>query len=209
MDAGILHGFMTARKDLFGALLSGSISRIKDAIKAGADVNTQDDEGDTPLIKAVIGMDVNIVKTLLENKADPNIENFDGATALDYASLDNIGGGSDRTVIVSALQKAGGAKGSHNKGLMSSDHKIIARVQRFGSDADSNDIHVIEGTVVNLTDKELSYVEIDANFQYIGDVVDSGVANIQNLGPHESWHFKITSLTKDTDEYKLTKLLDH
>ena len=202
----VLHGSMTSPMDLFGAVASypNSTENIKSAIKAGADVNMQNDEGDTPLIKAVLREEPDVVGALLEGKSDPNVENFDGATALDYAMSGPPGKVTE--TILSALQKAGAVKGSGNKAMYSSNHSLFARVEKFGSDADSADIHVIEGTVTNLTAHQFSYAELDANFQFIDDVVDSGLANIQNLGPHETWHFKITSLTKDADDYKLTKL---
>ncbi len=57
----------------------------QELIRLGADVNIQDKEGQTPLIKAVLEGNLEMVKILIENEADPHIKDNTGASALDYA----------------------------------------------------------------------------------------------------------------------------
>ena len=211
----ILHGSMTSPTDLFNAVddasYLGTTANIKSAIKAGADVNAQDSKGNTALIKAVVQNEHYVVNALLEGKANPNVENFDGTTALDYALLASPG--KVKEAIVSALQKSGAVKGSGNKAIYSQDHELFARVQKVTSESGDPgmNVSIIEGIVTNLTARTLSSVEIDSDFLDggMGNVVGTGLATVQNLGPHEVWHFKITSSANDAYDYKLTKLEGH
>lgn len=205
-----LHGSMTSRTDLFNAVegypITNSLSDIKAAIKAGADVNAQNNKGNTSLIIAVLEDKPEIVTVLLEDKADPNLENFEGSTAIDYAVLDLPG--EKKTQLISALQKVGSLKGSGNKAMLSDDHNLLARVQSFEPSSDNADVYILEGILTNISSRKFSHIEIDANFKNVTEIIDSGSANIQNLGPHETSHFSI-STAKHTDDYKLTKIVNH
>lgn len=55
-------------------------------LDAGGDVNSVDDKGRTPLMMAAETNNAEIVDLLLKNKADPNIKNQDGNTALHVAA---------------------------------------------------------------------------------------------------------------------------
>jgi ankyrin repeat protein len=68
-------------------------------------INTQDDEGMTPLAGAVVQEQVDVVRFLLDNGADPNIPNKHGLTPLEHAC------GRDRTNAL-ALAKLLLAKGA-------------------------------------------------------------------------------------------------
>lgn len=50
------------------------------------DINANGDRG-TPLMAAVFKKDLPIVKLLLENKANPNIKDVNGSTAMHYATM--------------------------------------------------------------------------------------------------------------------------
>lgn len=64
-----------------------NISKVSLLLNAGADINAQDEKGDTILMKAVQRGDTNLVKFLLANKADVNLKNKNGIDALSYAPL--------------------------------------------------------------------------------------------------------------------------
>ena len=57
---------------------------IEKLIKLGADVNAQSIGGETPLMKAICFDHVAIVKVLLDNEADPEIQNGMGRSAIDF-----------------------------------------------------------------------------------------------------------------------------
>ena len=55
-------------------------------LENGADVNTKDDWGSTPLMNAVYSeAGIETVQLLLENGADPTLKDSEGKTAYDYA----------------------------------------------------------------------------------------------------------------------------
>jgi uncharacterized protein len=56
----------------------------QELIRLGADFNIQDNEGKTPLIKAVLEGNIEMVKFLVEKGANKEIADNTGTTALDY-----------------------------------------------------------------------------------------------------------------------------
>lgn len=64
----------------------GNIEAVEQALKEGAEINTTDDFGDTPLHWASLGGHLAIVTFLLEKNAEINVKNSKGDTALSYAS---------------------------------------------------------------------------------------------------------------------------
>ena len=75
----------TGRTPLFEAGAAGNLKAMNDLLKAGADVNAQDFEGDTLLHRAGYGDNVELVKWLLRHGANPKIKNVHGKTAGDIA----------------------------------------------------------------------------------------------------------------------------
>src|SRR4051794_27858438 len=65
--------FAGANEDLITACKSGNLDGVKKAIADGANVNALDEAGNPALTSAFFWAD--IVKVLLENKADPNLGN--------------------------------------------------------------------------------------------------------------------------------------
>ena len=55
-------------------------------IKAGADLNLQDEDGDTALITAMRNNNIKFARILIENGADINIKNNEGLSAIDFMS---------------------------------------------------------------------------------------------------------------------------
>ena len=76
-------------KDIWEAASKGNIEAVKQHLDAGMDVNTKDDDGDTPLIHAASMMyraeNKEIVELLITKGADVNAENF-FCTSMHYAA---------------------------------------------------------------------------------------------------------------------------
>ena len=102
----------------FNYCKQGTLSAVIELLLAKAiDVNMIDDDGNTPLIVASDYGHTKIVKLLLNNDADPNIENKKGWTAVDFAVGFLMEEGLDYKHIVGtdlfiALTNAGGLPGT-------------------------------------------------------------------------------------------------
>jgi ankyrin repeat protein len=76
--------------DIFKAIEVGNIEALRAAIEAGEDVNTPDEDGNTPLHKAVEKDRFKMVRMLLEAGADPNVRNKRGETPIVIAARAGI-----------------------------------------------------------------------------------------------------------------------
>ena len=65
----------------------------KQLLEAGADVNAVDRFGATPLMDPVLSKDMDFVKLLLENGADPKIKDVNGQSPYDVGRSDTMGVG--------------------------------------------------------------------------------------------------------------------
>ena len=72
------------------AVEAGNIEAVKQAVADGADVDSKNAEGQTPLCRAVQYGKKDVIKLLIEEGADVNARMNFGDTALDYA---NVSGG--------------------------------------------------------------------------------------------------------------------
>ena len=92
--------------DVFKAAGDGNLEALKQHIAAGTDLNQRSPDGQktTPLITAAALGRVQVVKALIEAKADLNLQNKDGSTALHTAAF------LCHPEIVEALLKAGADK---------------------------------------------------------------------------------------------------
>jgi ankyrin repeat protein len=77
--------------DLYALIRENKIDAIQEAIANGADINVQDEEGNTPLILALDGEEVNdeTIECLLNYNPNVTIANEDGTTPLHLAVLRN------------------------------------------------------------------------------------------------------------------------
>mmetsp|Transcript_2423 Transcript_2423/g.4898 ORF Transcript_2423/g.4898 Transcript_2423/m.4898 type:complete len:248 (-) Transcript_2423:146-889(-) len=102
-------------KDLRVAARDGNYSRIKDLVRAGADVNQQGgSHKHTALHYASRFGHLECMEALLKVKADPNISNIDGRTALHWAAANGTAAACD------LLVRAGAKPGARNKDGMTS-----------------------------------------------------------------------------------------
>ena len=92
------------------AAWGGDIEAVKQYLAAGADVDSKNVEGRTPLCRAVQYGKKDVIKLLIEEGADVNARMNFGDTALDYA---NVSGGLGMSYevqkeVVELLRKHGG-----------------------------------------------------------------------------------------------------
>jgi ankyrin repeat protein len=73
---------------LVTALGNGKFNKVERLIQTGADPNTQDKHGKTPLYYAVYFNRETIVKYLIEKGANVNLRSFDGASLLHVAIIE-------------------------------------------------------------------------------------------------------------------------
>jgi ankyrin repeat protein len=97
---------------LFSAIDSGRLENVDLLLKAGADVNHQDNHGETPLIRAVTFTPghFRIVIRLLEAGADWRIRNNDGEDAafrMVFFEDPQSGPGRDARPVIALLEKSG------------------------------------------------------------------------------------------------------
>ena len=91
------------------AVRSGRVKVAEALLTRGADVNAQDDRGQTALMVAAGFSDPKMVRLLLDHKADVNIKDGDGFTALSGSEM--IGGSNDPDYLaVRRMLKKAGAK---------------------------------------------------------------------------------------------------
>jgi len=66
---------------------------------------------------------------------------------------------------------------------------------------------VIKGTAKNVSSSNLSYAEIKVKFyDAAGNLIDTSLDNINDLGPGETWKFEVMYLGMDTENVKSYKI---
>ncbi len=95
-----------ATEKLIAAIKEGSFDDVKKALKAGADVNAQDEYGLTAAHYAVAyrhGL-IKAVKLIYANGADPEIKDKNGKTAYDYVKSANDKEGIEALEIIAKMR---------------------------------------------------------------------------------------------------------
>jgi hypothetical protein len=68
-------------------------------------------------------------------------------------------------------------------------------------------VSYVYGKVQNKCDKSFSYVQVQVSYMDShGDLSDSGLANVNNLGSGETWSFKIADMDDAHKSYRLEKI---
>jgi ankyrin repeat protein len=67
------------------AAFVGSLEKLRSFIKAGTDINSKDENGQTPLLRALMGRHIDVVEFLIDNEADINTGDKWGYMPLVYA----------------------------------------------------------------------------------------------------------------------------
>ncbi len=106
-------------EDLHAACASGDRDAVLRHLASGADVNTRDWNGRTPLMMTAFGADVEMLKLLVGKGADLNAQNASNWTALHYAAA------AGRTENARVLVEAGAARDA-----ATADGKTAAQLAR-------------------------------------------------------------------------------
>jgi|GEM_PF-5139230 len=94
---------------------------LQNLLDADAEINAQNYEGETPLIKAVINKDANLVAELLKKGADVNLADGKGNTPLIYACLLN------NKDVIKAVLDAGNLNINHQNNAGISAYLVVAQ----------------------------------------------------------------------------------
>ena len=73
-------------EQFYSSVRGNDLVRLKTIVDKGADVNTVDGRGETPLMYAAVVGSVEAMRFLLEHHADPNAQNQFGSTALIWSA---------------------------------------------------------------------------------------------------------------------------
>jgi murein DD-endopeptidase MepM/ murein hydrolase activator NlpD len=89
-NLGQSSGSVAGDNNLFNLVKTGDLDSVLKAVEAGADVNAQDEYGQTPLMYAAgSSPTADTLSALIKAGADPNMQTSTGWTALMYAARDN------------------------------------------------------------------------------------------------------------------------
>ena len=102
IDAGVdVNSEYKGESIIQGACLGGSLGAVKLLLKNGADINKEDNDGETCLPSAIYSNNKKLVNLLIKNGIDINHQNKKGMCALHSASIQ------DKYDIVELLLKNG------------------------------------------------------------------------------------------------------
>ena len=132
------------RVRFFKFLKIGSLSDIQEFIAQGADVNSADENGDTPLMRAIIySRPTEIITYLIDRGADVHAENKDGDTPLMKAFIHKR----DVEIVKLLLAKGADVNAKNHKGdtplrralLFGKNPAVIEVLVKAGADVNAED----------------------------------------------------------------------
>lgn len=69
----------------------------------------------------------------------------------------------------------------------------------------TDDADAVKGTALNMTDKSFKYVSVALKLKEKGGAVtDSPYTNVNNIGPHEAWNFKVSAPDNGWNTYEIS-----
>src|SRR5260370_37039802 len=74
--------------NFYSAIRANDMTSLQALLKDGADANSKDDHGVTPLMNAAAAGSLDAMKLLLDKGADPKAANMFGSTALMWSATD-------------------------------------------------------------------------------------------------------------------------
>ena len=114
---------MSLNEQLIEACQLNQMTKVLELIRAGADVNAQNEIGLTPLHMATVGKFRHNVNYLLQKGANPNIKDNQGKTPLFLAETSVRDDNDNKGKIITALKNAGGVKGGRKRNKKSKKNK--------------------------------------------------------------------------------------
>lgn len=78
------------RTALIDAAFVCDLIKVRELLAAGADPDTRDDDGRSPLFSAVLGNSIGLVGLLLESGADVNARDHQGFSTLHFAAQEDL-----------------------------------------------------------------------------------------------------------------------
>lgn len=142
---------------LFRAAYNGNISKIKELVHAGLDINAATNHGYTPLHIAVLEDQLEMVHYLLQNGANPLISSLENETALTIAH--EKGDQQILTVLMNSLKKVKDTNVETRVDLQSRIVPIEMKTTRFiPGEGDKIECHLI--TKSNLRTKPNPFADI-------------------------------------------------
>lgn len=122
-------------------------------------------------------------------------------------------------IIIIAVVAIGGSQSgklkttnSNTSSITSSDSNQEKQTKEKFSLVDSEGsydgfAYYINGSIVNNTDKQYSYVQVTFNlYDASGAQIGTALANINNLDPNGTWKFKAMGGTQNAASYKLAEI---
>ena len=71
------------------------------------------------------------------------------------------------------------------------------------TDMSENGLRYVTGEIRNNTDKNYSYIQVEINMQKDDLVLGSTLANVNNIGPGETWKFKALITDNECNKYTI------
>ena len=133
--------------NLWDGIYKNNYKKVEKAFNEGADINNQNNDGNTPIIHAIRSGDYDMVEFLLEMGADINTQNNDGNTPIIHA-IDK----KDYDMVELLLEMGAGINTRNNDGntplihaINKEDNDIVELLLKMGADVTQKELLLAEG----------------------------------------------------------------